>query len=217
MNLFVFLLAISSISINSMGTEKCKKVARISHYCSVNGNNVYYSRKYNILCIDADFETGAALLNKIKSARIRKSATVVINSYGGDVNSALDIHQYLSRRNYAVAVNRSCISSCAQFIFLGAKKRYIIDNGKVIMHGVPFSNREIAQLGVSADMKRSLRKVNDRFRRFNLRHKINNEILDGGGASTGKVVVMSGNRMWMPSKKDYARNNVSVQYCKSHY
>lgn len=215
MNLFVFLLAIASLSGNSAEVAKCHKIDRVSHYCSIAKNEIFYSRKSNILCIDADFEAGSVLLNKIKSAGLKKSVVVVVNSYGGDVNSALDVYEYLSSRNYAVAVNRSCISSCAQFIFLGAKKRYIIDDGKVIMHGVPFSNNEIAQLEVSADMRRSVQKVNARFRRFNIKHKINNEIVEGGGASTGKFVIMSGNKMWIPSKQDYVRNNISVDYCRS--
>lgn len=60
---------------------------------------------------------------------------VLIVSYGGDVGSALDMADAISESGASLIINGPCLSSCANYIFLAAREKYVLSGGVVAWHG----------------------------------------------------------------------------------
>ncbi len=73
-------------------------------------------------------------ISTIKSNNI---SSILISSGGGDVEAALKLATAIHRKNLDIYVNRLCISSCANYLFLAAREKFILDNSVVAWHGVP--------------------------------------------------------------------------------
>jgi hypothetical protein len=73
--------------------------------------------------------------NKFKSVLEDSTNRMVVNSQGGSVEDGICIGQEMVRRKFEeVTVDGVCLSSCANYLFLGATKK-IIKKGIVGYHG----------------------------------------------------------------------------------
>lgn len=59
---------------------------------------------------------------------------LVINSLGGETRAAITIAKIIHERNITLIVDRYCISACAQFLLVAAKKVEIRDGALVLFH-----------------------------------------------------------------------------------
>lgn len=91
----------------------------------------------NTICFDGNLSTNSAekLVQAIKSLDPDKSVTLIVRSIGGDAVASLSVGSLLASRNSTVFVDTLCASSCANYIFLMAKKRIIGPSAIVGFHG----------------------------------------------------------------------------------
>jgi ATP-dependent protease ClpP protease subunit len=184
---------------------------------------VTYIEKDNILCITGnitwggDFWSEGNEIKSIKSFKIEKNVHVVVSSYGGELTNGIMISRYLRKFDYSVIVSDFCLSSCAQFIFIGSKKRLISEGGVVAFHGGPFPPDQIAKLNITETEKNKVTKAMAEFVHFykemkipiEITYKFPQSILDEAKASKSIV-------MWSPKESDYKAYGVDVDFCDSH-
>lgn len=60
---------------------------------------------------------------------------LVVRSLGGQVEPALDMGEALRARGYGIHVSSSCVSSCANYLFVPAAGRSILADSYVMFHG----------------------------------------------------------------------------------
>ena len=77
---------------------------------------------------------------------------VRITSGGGSVGDALEIAKIMLANEVDVIVERACLSSCANYIFLAGKQKSILSGALVCFHGGPFRTREEAARGLRATL-----------------------------------------------------------------
>jgi hypothetical protein len=61
--------------------------------------------------------------------------TIIINSQGGDVKFGQQIGMKMAGKNITLIVDKYCLSSCANYLFLGAKKKFLKPNSILGFHG----------------------------------------------------------------------------------
>jgi len=61
--------------------------------------------------------------------------TIVVNSGGGDVIPALKMAALIRARNLRVAVDGACVSSCADYLFIAARRQVVLTHSVVLWHG----------------------------------------------------------------------------------
>lgn len=66
--------------------------------------------------------------------------TIIVTSLGGDVKYGIYIGKDIYDRKLNVIVRDYCFSSCANYIFLAGKKKFIEKNSIIGFHGTSFSN-----------------------------------------------------------------------------
>jgi len=62
---------------------------------------------------------------------------IMVASGGGSVNGALDIADEILKQGIDVYVDNFCFSSCANYIFLAGRRKYVLEGGVVAWHGAP--------------------------------------------------------------------------------
>ena len=77
-------------------------------------------------------ESSVQLISVMKKRFFKK---LIITSYGGDALAGLKLAVELRKRKIAVEVNEYCISTCANYIFLGAEKKALLPNAILGFHG----------------------------------------------------------------------------------
>ena len=193
--------------------DVCSKDRAMAERCRANQELVYYDSFRNLLCLDGTIDTNGEMFRSIKAKNVRTGVLVSMNSGGGSVRSSLEIVDYLIRRKYEVIIIDKCLSSCAQFIFLGAHRRLIEKGATVAMHGYPFLDSELEDMKLSpADLK-IIQDVNNKFRRFFVERHVSINIISKQVGDTGNVISLSGTQFWQPSERDYASKGILVKYC----
>lgn len=98
----------------------------------------------------------AEAFNTILSDAVR---VVVVKSPGGFVDEAIKIGSAIQARSINVEVDSYCMSSCANYIFLPAKKKVIRNGGVLCFHGgTPRSRKELEDI-FSVSMSRNPQSV----------------------------------------------------------
>lgn len=92
-------------------------------------------RHRNVVCFSGDVPQGAAARKLADS--IRHADFFVVRSAGGDVRYALDIGDVLVARPRTIVVMDYCVSSCANYWFLGATYKVVGAKDGVGFHGGP--------------------------------------------------------------------------------
>lgn len=100
------------------------------------GSLPFASFEGNIMCLaEGIFPDGVLeAINIMRSNNINK---ILITSGGGDADASLDLAEEILKRGIDVYVNGPCYSACANYIFLAARKKYILDKSVVAWHGAP--------------------------------------------------------------------------------
>lgn len=80
-------------------------------------------------------EIGAEDAAAFSAALTPEVETVLVNSVGGEVSTALDIAELIERRGLRVAVSSVCASSCANYLFAAAQRRVVLPGGLLLWHG----------------------------------------------------------------------------------
>lgn len=65
--------------------------------------------------------------------------TVVVDSYGGNIASALDIADVIRKRNMHIVVDGRCLSACASYLFSAAATKTVLPGSVVAIHGLTFN------------------------------------------------------------------------------
>jgi hypothetical protein len=124
----------------------------------LSGKNVFasYDEKDQALCFQG-------LINKVSATQaieILKSKpvkTLVISSPGGSVLYALDMAEYIQAKKIDIVINRVCVSSCANYLFLAARYKYVTEGSFVGWHGGPEKNLKKVRKRVKRLRKRELK------------------------------------------------------------
>jgi hypothetical protein len=96
------------------------------------------------ICVDGPIEAGVQD-DVVAALRGRpEGAVLVVRSRGGDVGAGLAIARAVLANRATVAVRDFCVSSCANYIFAPARRRYVLADSIVGFHGGA-SDRLIAQ------------------------------------------------------------------------
>lgn len=60
---------------------------------------------------------------------------LIIDSMGGPIGDGLTLGEWILRNGVTVTVNTVCFSSCANYVFLAARRKRVLDGGIVVWHG----------------------------------------------------------------------------------
>lgn len=85
----------------------------------------------------------SALVDDMISSGPPPSGVLIINSPGGENAAAIRLGLWLRQNRIAVRVPFSCISACAQFVFVGAVSRSLDTGAWVACHQNPISNATV--------------------------------------------------------------------------
>jgi hypothetical protein len=64
-----------------------------------------------------------------------KPKRMIISSAGGSIYLGMDVGEWVRDNGIEVEVDRGCLSSCANYIFTAAKKRYLRAHSTLMWHG----------------------------------------------------------------------------------
>jgi hypothetical protein len=92
------------------------------------------------LCFKGMIKPQSELVRVLKTSNV---STLVINSSGGYAEPALDAALIIYQKNIDVYVDGVCGSSCANYIFLAGRYKFVTKNSTVFWHGSPHNNSEI--------------------------------------------------------------------------
>lgn len=132
-NLFIYTALVSCLSMGgaffslqakssiSQGSSICTDVAR-------NDTN----KEKNVLCIDGLITPKIA--NEIVKYPFRISR-IVVNSDGGDAESAMSIGRRIFQDRAVLEVEEKCISSCANYLIPASRYVDLKDDSFIVMHG----------------------------------------------------------------------------------
>jgi ATP-dependent protease ClpP protease subunit len=201
--------------------ESCKQRLDDAKLCGGNRELVKYFAKENTLCITGEIDWGGDFyvdgphLTALKKLKLKKNIVVILSSSGGELTNAMMMADYLGKYGYRAVVSGFCSSACAQFLFLGAKRRFVMPKSYAGMHGGPFTDEEIDQIDIDQAIKVKMKSAMDGWRKFytdrNLPLEINYQfpqfVMDQ--RANGK------DALWVPSKKDYEHYGIKVQFCES--
>lgn len=163
-------VSIRSTSLTSAGEAfgSCKEQTR----------GVSFHPELSVVCINGElgFDTSVALKALVRN-HAGQIKFVVITSPGGYLTPALDMADIIDRNEYDVVVGGVCASSCAQFLFMAGRVKYLLDGAILAFHGGPISDAKIAKMDVSNKNKLFLKEENRRFKVFYKRMGLNMEML----------------------------------------
>ncbi len=209
--IFTFLMYLASSTPGvypDCSKSECLKVKNNTQMCAAHNEILYYDRKLNVICIRGSFASDHTLRDQVRAITPRSRPLLVITSDGGLISDAMDTAEYLEKYKFDVAVTGICASACAQFVFVAAKKKYILGDGAVAMHGGPISDDTINKMDIPEQNKSNLKNENKRFIEF---YRVRNiklslvldapqRILDK--LKEGKI------EFWIPTEKQFYDANI---------
>jgi ATP-dependent protease ClpP protease subunit len=89
------------------------------------------------VCLSGDIYPPMFLSLISNRDKIKDNVHVVISSWGGHINSSLDIIEILTPFHPTTVVGDACASACGQFLFLMGDRHVILRCGGVFIHGGP--------------------------------------------------------------------------------
>jgi hypothetical protein len=151
-----------------------------------------------------------ALVLAIQGDKIKE---VIVDSKGGDVESAIKIARLIRDKNVLLTVDGACISSCANYIFTAAKRKRVLIGSLLAYHGSILTNQKLRgnfnnpMIELTASLERSFFDENginlklfsiwdDAIRELELSHLL----ITGGALSNDRSCKMT--VVWAPNRKD---------------
>jgi hypothetical protein len=135
--------------------------------------------------------------------------TFVIGSLGGELRPALAIAHEIERLGADVVVGDVCASSCAQFLFMAGRNKYVLSNGKLLFHGGPVPESQIEKLNLPPSAVASLRKQNEEFVSFYTSRGIDMRLLTEPPEPILRRIQSGETVMWSWGPDDLARFGVA--------
>lgn len=123
-------------------TQSCKETYK-GH------NNVWRTEK--AICFTA--RTDSIALGRLRSLNIKNGDVIVLGSNGGPVKTAITMGELLSNQEVTAIVSKKCVSACANFLFLAAKYKIILDDAFVGFHKGPLTYSEAWDLAYEIGAK----------------------------------------------------------------
>lgn len=106
--------------------------------------------------LEFDGPINAATAGRLHDYMDRGGKTIVINSEGGDVSTAIALAEKMARNGVELVVEHYCMSSCANYLFLGAPSKSLRPGAVLGFHGAPVGTSSSAAF-------RGLYEANNRF------------------------------------------------------
>ena len=191
----------------------CHSISHIKTICKREGD-VFYDKKNNVLCIKGEIDVFGKMFDEIKKFKIKRNITVDLESMGGGVDTAIKIADYLKKYRYTAVVYNDCISSCAQFLFIGGNKRIIAGNGRVIFHGGPFTADQILKMNPDERLRNQIILETERFKKFYIDRNISLDVLYKHPDKHELEVSFGDDVMKLMSKEEFEKYGIKVHYCK---
>ena len=120
------------------------------------------------------------------------SRILVLNSTGGDVRSSLAIVDLLRVGSYDIVIPDSsyCLSSCANYLFLGANKKVVSDHALIGWHGgIPTSKKQLAfMLNLNENEESNIEEIDFQWRAMANLVNENQRFLDSLGAKQSSLI-----------------------------
>ncbi len=201
--------------------DSCDQLNYHAQLCKNNKEIIKYFPKENTLCITGEIDWGGDFyvpgphIIALKKIKIKQNVTTILSSSGGEITNSIMIAKYLSKYKYKSVVSGFCSSSCAQFLFLGAKQRFIMPRSYASMHGGPFTDKEIDQIDINKKIKIKLKKSMKSWRNVYSERNIPIEITYQFPEFAMEKRAKGEDVLWVPNKKDYEKYGIEVHYCKS--
>lgn len=136
-------------SLHDTGVDQCIEWA--------NGQELYGPGKTHrigpdLLCFTGgiDHDSAKAFVTRLEDISTDTPLTVVVRSGGGAAGAGLTMGEALARHDATVVVDALCASSCANYLFLSAERRVVLQDGIVVFHGG-------ATMKIWPEMERQLR------------------------------------------------------------
>ena len=112
-------------------------------------------KDYDIVRINADtvlFDgvIGAQSARQLLAAIDERTRFLIITSQGGSASDAIPVGRELRRRNITLIVKEYCYSACANYLFLGAHSKILLNNALLGFHGA-------AGVGLDLEQRNALR------------------------------------------------------------
>lgn len=193
----------------------CPDAAAASRLCAgVEG--VRYQEAANVLCIAAPFDLQGDASRAVTGRDYRDGLLVVARSEGGAIRYAMDIAEHLERFRYDIVVDGICASACGQILFMAARRKVILGDGAVAMHGGPFSDEQIAAM--PAAHRENIRQERDRFVGFYKKRAIGIGITNDFPQPLLERLARGEIVFWVPKAADFTRFNVTnVTWCDAKF
>lgn len=132
---------------------------------------------------------------------------VVANSDGGSAKYAIELSRHLRPFNYNVTVADHCFSACSQFIFLGARRKYLLDDGLIAFHGAAPTDQQIDEMDLSQTNKDLLKAEGAAFRDFFREIGVSYWLIDTlPKRLRGKIDIVR--EFWIPTMCELRENGV---------
>lgn len=149
--------------------------------CRVLDQGVAYARATRAICVKGLINS--QLLEDVK-ARVGVAEKLglpielfVVESAGGELRPALAIASEMERLGVDVLVGGVCASSCAQFLFMAGRNKYVLSEGKLLFHGGPIPEASIERMNLPPSAVASLRNQNEEFVSFYASRSIDMRLL----------------------------------------
>ena len=89
------------------------------------------------VCLNGDVQPPMFLSLISNRDKIKDNVEVVLSSFGGHINTSLDIIEILAPFHPTTVVGDACASACGQFLFLMGDRHVILRCGGIFIHGGP--------------------------------------------------------------------------------
>ncbi len=158
----------------------------IHQKCAAYGKGAYRDASIEAICVNGIID--ADLANEFSTLDFGGTRFLVLESEGGIVRYSLQMAELIDQHEFIAVVGGVCVSACAQFLFVSANHKVIVDPGFVGIHGGPISTEKIEQMNVDERTKTSLINENDAFRAFYARKGISMDMLTKPPAEVQKML-----------------------------
>ncbi|GGE72199.1 hypothetical protein GCM10011317_31880 [Niveispirillum cyanobacteriorum] len=90
----------------------------------------------DVICFygNINAETAGQFFDLVKKDDI---SIIVMKSGGGDVRYAMDIGDYMVAKQVGLVIDKQCLSSCGNYIFVAAAFKFVLPDSYVCWHGGP--------------------------------------------------------------------------------
>ena len=111
------------------------EIERAVEYCGDFANSIRLSEDRKILCFDGRIQKELQIDDQLRQLNDR--GFFVIRSTGGYPAPAMRIADALLEKDATVVIRDYCLSACANYIFVAARRTHILKNSIVAWHGGP--------------------------------------------------------------------------------